>query len=152
MGLFEKCCFRKFLVYVANIEGKDPRGFEGLDPEKTSVRDVDKKLIQDVIGFTGHSFAWYRTDDDLDQPCFDTINRIKLYSRSSVSHGKSPYLYLLYDLGRLPQRFARLSAIFGGAYMLNKPIEEVIVQNRKVGGVKSERLLSEITSSATMAM
>lgn len=96
--------------------------------------------------------AWYRTDDDLDQSYFDTINRIKLYSRSSVSHGKSPYLYLLYDLERLPQRFARLSAIFGGAYMLNKPIEEVIVQNGKVGGVKSERLLSEITSSVTMAM
>lgn len=34
--------------------------------------------------------------------------------------------------------FFRLSAIYGGTYMLNKPIEEIIVQNGKVVGVKSE--------------
>jgi RAB protein geranylgeranyltransferase component A len=28
-------------------------------------------------------------------------------------------------LGELPQGFARLAAIYGGTYMLNKPIEEV---------------------------
>ncbi|KAL0627884.1 Rab GDP dissociation inhibitor beta [Plecturocebus cupreus] len=32
----------------------------------------------------------------------------------------------------------QLSAIYGGTYMLNKPIEEIIVQNGKVIGVKSE--------------
>ena len=32
----------------------------------------------------------------------------------------------------------RLSAIYGGTYMLNKPIEEIIMQNGKVIGVKSE--------------
>ncbi|KAF3829031.1 hypothetical protein GH733_003295 [Mirounga leonina] len=34
--------------------------------------------------------------------------------------------------------FAGLSAIYGGTYMLNKPIEEIIVQNGRVIGVKSE--------------
>ena len=47
-------------------------------------------------------------------------------------------LYPLYGLGELPQGFAWLSAIFGGTYMLNKPIEEIIMQNGKVIGVKSE--------------
>lgn len=32
----------------------------------------------------------------------------------------------------------RLSAIYGGTYMLNKPIEEIIIENGKVVGVKSE--------------
>lgn len=32
----------------------------------------------------------------------------------------------------------RLSAIYGGTYMLNKPIEEIIVENGKIVGVKSE--------------
>ncbi|MEQ2176509.1 Rab GDP dissociation inhibitor beta [Goodea atripinnis] len=32
----------------------------------------------------------------------------------------------------------RLSAIFGGTYMLNKPIEEIVMENGKVVGVKSE--------------
>ncbi|KAK7825692.1 hypothetical protein U0070_012937 [Myodes glareolus] len=140
MRLFEKRRFRKFLVYVANFDEKDPRSFEGVDPKKTSMRDVYKKfdLGQDVTDFTGHSLALYRTDDYLDQPCCDTINRIKLYSESLARYGKSPYLYPLYGLGELPQGFARLSAIYGGTYMLNKPIEEIIVQNGKVVGVKSE--------------
>ena len=48
--------------------------------------------------------------------------RIKLYSNSLAKYGKSPYLYPLYGLGELPQGFARLSAIYGGTYMLDKEI------------------------------
>lgn len=33
---------------------------------------------------------------------------------------------------------SRLSAIYGGTYMLNKPIEEIIVEDGKVVGVKSD--------------
>ena len=40
-------------------------------------------------------------------------------------YGKSPYIYPLYGLGELPQAFARLSAIYGGTYMLDKKIESV---------------------------
>ncbi|KAK2509657.1 hypothetical protein MC885_000555 [Smutsia gigantea] len=96
MGLFEKRRFRKFLVYVANFDEKDARTFEGIDPQKTTMREVYKKfdLGQDVIDFTGHALALYRTDE--------------------------------------------LSAIYGGTYMLNKPIEEIIMENGKVIGVKSE--------------
>ncbi|XP_027487615.1 rab GDP dissociation inhibitor beta [Corapipo altera] len=109
MGLFEKRRFRKFLVYVANFDENDPKTFEGVDPKKTTMRDVYKKfdLGQDVIDFTGHALALYRTDDYLDQPCQETINRIKLYSESLARYGKSPYLYPLYGLGELPQGFAR---------------------------------------------
>ncbi|KAF5901454.1 Rab GDP dissociation inhibitor beta, partial [Clarias magur] len=140
MGLFEKRRFRKFLVFVANFDENDPKTMEGVDPNKTTMREVYKKfdLGQDVIDFTGHAIALYRTDDYLDQPCLDSINRIKLYSESLARYGKSPYLYPLYGLGELPQGFARLSAIYGGTYMLNKPIEEIIVENGKIVGVKSE--------------
>ncbi|KAK6314825.1 rab GDP dissociation inhibitor beta-like [Coregonus clupeaformis] len=140
MGLFEKRRFRKFLVFVANFDENDPKTMEGVDPNKTTMRDVFKKfdLGQDVIDFTGHSLALYRTDEYLDLPCMDSLNRIKLYSESLARYGKSPYLYPLYGLGELPQGFARLSAIYGGTYMLNKPIEEIVMEDGKVVGVKSE--------------
>lgn len=93
----------------------------------------------------------------------ETINRIKLYSESLARYGKSPYLYPLYGLGELPQGFARLvlgehsfsdprhqltssclrvvfrlSAIYGGTYMLNKPVDEIVMEGGHVVGVKSE--------------
>uniref|UniRef100_A0A3P8XKR1 Rab GDP dissociation inhibitor n=1 Tax=Esox lucius TaxID=8010 RepID=A0A3P8XKR1_ESOLU len=140
MGMFEKRRFRKFLVFVANFDENDPKTFEGVDPKVTTMRDVYKKfdLGQDVIDFTGHALALYRTDDYLDVPCLETINRIKLYSESLARYGKSPYLYPLYGLGELPQGFARLSAIYGGTYMLNKPVEEIVMEDGHVVGVKSE--------------
>ena len=53
----------------------------------------------------------------------ETLRRIRLYSDSLARYGKSPYLYPLYGLGELPQGFARLSAIYGGTYMLDKQVD-----------------------------
>lgn len=64
MGMFEKRRFRKFLVFVASFDENDPKTLEGVDPRSTTMRDVYKKfdLGQDVIDFTGHALALYRTD------------------------------------------------------------------------------------------
>ena len=70
------------------------------------------------------------------EPCAATVARIKLYSDSLARYGKSPYLYPLYGLGELPQGFARLSAIYGGTYMLDKPVDEIVYENGRVVGVK----------------
>jgi Rab GDP dissociation inhibitor len=62
-----------------------------------------------------------------------------LYTSSMARYGKSPYIYPLYGLGELPQGFARLSAIYGGTYMLNKPIEKIEYDDKgKFIGVTSE--------------
>jgi len=50
---------------------------------------------------------------------------------------KSPYIYPLYGLGELPQGFARLSAIYGGTYMLNTEVEEILYDGSKVAGIKA---------------
>jgi len=53
-------------------------------------------------------------------------------------YGKSPYIYPLYGLGELPQSFARLSAIYGGTYMLDKPIDDIVTdKDGKFIGVRS---------------
>lgn len=44
----------------------------------------------------------------LDEPCSETIRRIKLYTESLTRHNASPYIYPVYGLGELPQGFARL--------------------------------------------
>lgn len=44
-------------------------------------------------------------------------------------YGKSPYIYPLYGLGELPQSFARLSAIYGGTYMLDKKVDEIVTDS-----------------------
>ena len=101
--------------------------------------DVYKEfgLDENTCDFVGHSLALYRDDEYKTRPCIESINRIKLYSDSLARYGKSPYLYPLYGLGELPQGFARLSAIYGGTYMLDKPIDEIVMEGGKVVGVKS---------------
>ena len=64
MRLFEKRCFRRSLVSVASFDEKDPWTFEDIDPKKTAIWEYKKfDLGQDVIDFTGHALASYRTND-----------------------------------------------------------------------------------------
>lgn len=67
MGLFEKRRFKKLLVYIANFDENDPKTMEGVDPHKTTMRAIFQKynLGQDVMDFTGHSLALYRTDESV---------------------------------------------------------------------------------------
>lgn len=89
--------------------------------------------------FIGHAMALYLTDDYLtakgEAP--SAIERIRLYGNSVARYGKSPYIYPLYGLGELPQGFARLSAIYGGTYMLNTHVDEFITEGGKTVGIKA---------------
>jgi Rab GDP dissociation inhibitor len=139
MGLFEKRRFKNFLVFVQDFDENDPKTWKDIDPKNMTMEDVYKKfgLDANTSDFVGHALALQRDDEYLKKPCLDTVLRIKLYSDSLARYGKSPYLYPLYGLGELPQGFARLSAIYGGTYMLDKPIDEIIFENGKAVGVRS---------------
>lgn len=67
MGLFEKRRFRKFLMFVSNFDENDPKTMEDVDPNKTTMRAIFQKfsLGQEVMDFTGHSLALYRTDESV---------------------------------------------------------------------------------------
>mmetsp|Transcript_14426 Transcript_14426/g.56730 ORF Transcript_14426/g.56730 Transcript_14426/m.56730 type:complete len:438 (+) Transcript_14426:178-1491(+) len=138
MGLLEKRRFKKFLEYVASWE--EGASCKGLDTSKATMYEVFKKFGLDdgTIDFSGHALALHLNDDYLKQPAGPTLAKVKLYFESLARYLKSPYLYPLYGLGELPQAFARLSAIYGGTYMLNKPIDEIIMEDGKAVGVKSE--------------
>jgi len=140
MGLLEKRRCQKFLEYVGEWEEANPKTHQGLDIKKDPIKKVFDHfgLKPDTVDFIGHAMALYDNDAYLNQPAFDTIQKIRLYGESVLRYGNSPYIYPLYGLGEMPQGFARLSAIYGGTYMLNKPVEEIVYENGVVVGVKSE--------------
>lgn len=140
MGIFEKRRFRSFLMFVQNFDFNDRSTWKEVDPKVTPSSELYKKfgLDRETGEFTGHALALYRNDDYLNEPCGDLITRVKLYSESLARYGKSPYLYPLYGLGELPQAFARLSAIYGGTYMLDKPVDEILTdESGKAIGIRS---------------
>lgn len=142
MGLFEKRRARKFFIYVQDYEDNDPKSHEGLDLNKITARDLISKygLEDDTIDFIGHALALYFDDSYLDQPAMEIVKRMKLYAESLARfESGSPYIYPMYGLGELPQAFARLSAVYGGTYMLNKPDCKVVFDDDgKAIGVASE--------------
>eukprot|EP00002_Diphylleia_rotans_P024966 TRINITY_DN492_c0_g1_i1.p1 TRINITY_DN492_c0_g1~~TRINITY_DN492_c0_g1_i1.p1 ORF type:complete len:440 (+),score=95.25 TRINITY_DN492_c0_g1_i1:83-1402(+) len=140
MGLFEKRRCRNFFVFVQDFEESNPKTHGGLNIATAKMSDVFKHygLEPETQEFIGHAIALYTNDDYLNQPAIPTIKKIKLYADSLARYSKSPYIYPLYGLGELPQAFARLSAIYGGTYMLNKPVDEIVYENGVAVGVKSE--------------
>lgn len=140
LGILEKRRFRNFLLFVQNFDFNDVSTWQGIDPKSTKASSLmfDKyNLSRETGEFTGHALALYRNDDFLNEPCGDFITKIKLYCESLARYGKSPYLYPLYGLGELPQAFARLSAIYGGTYMLDKPVDEILTNEEgKAIGVR----------------
>lgn len=138
--MFEKRRFRNFLVFVQDFNEENPSTWKDFDPTTGTAQQLYDMfgLDKNTQDFTGHALALYRDDDYLSELATTMIRRIKLYSDSLARYGKSPYLYPLYGLGELPQGFARLSAIYGGTYMLDKPIDEIVIgDNGKIVGVRS---------------
>jgi Rab GDP dissociation inhibitor len=139
MSMMEKPRFRSFLQFIQEYKPDDNSTWDGFDATSQTMQSCYEKFGLDpsTADFTGHALALYLNDDYLNEPALETIKRIKLYSDSLARYGKSPYLYPLYGLGELPQGFARLSAVYGGTYMLDKPVDEIVTEDGKLVGVRS---------------
>ncbi|KAM7261748.1 hypothetical protein ACFE04_020825 [Oxalis oulophora] len=128
MGLFEKRCARKFLIYVQDYVESDPISQEGIDLNKVTTKEVISKygLYDNTIYFIGHALALHSFDSYLHQPAMELVKRLKVsfteHANESLAHfqGGFPYNYPLYGLGELPQESAHLSVVYDGTYMLNK--------------------------------
>ncbi|PAV22052.1 RAB GDP-dissociation inhibitor [Pyrrhoderma noxium] len=140
MGLFEKRRAKKFFEFLQNWKDDDPSTHQGINLDKDSMKSVYEKfgLEAGTQDFIGHAMALYLDDDYITKPARPAYDRIVLYTSSMARYGKSPYIYPLYGLGELPQSFARLSAIYGGTYMLDKKIDEIVTDaDGKFIGVRS---------------
>ncbi|KAJ4390032.1 Rab GDP dissociation inhibitor alpha [Gnomoniopsis smithogilvyi] len=141
MGIFEKRRMKSFIEWVGNFDAKDTATHKGLDIHNITMKEVyDKFGLEDSTkDFIGHAMALYLDDNYITAKggAPDAIERIRLYGNSVARYGKSPYIYPLYGLGELPQGFARLSAIYGGTYMLNTNIDEVVYEDGVATGIKA---------------
>jgi Rab GDP dissociation inhibitor len=128
LGLFQKGKVTAFLHYVKAADPDDPTTWgSGYPLDRLPCRRVfaDYGLDSNSQDMLGHALALHSDDSYLDRPAVDTFRRIRLYMNSLARFGKSPYVYPLYGLGELPQAFARLSAIYGGTYVLSCPLHSV---------------------------
>ena len=139
IGLFEKRRLKNFLQWVANYKEDDVATHKGLKLDIDTTDAVYNKfgLEEGTKNFIGHAMALYDNDEYLQQPAREAVERVVLYCQSVARYGKSPYLYPLYGLGELPQGFSRLSAIYGGTFMLSTKVEQVLYDEAGVfQGVK----------------
>lgn len=140
VGMFQKNYLRKFLSYVNAWKQDDPTTHKsGAMAPNVPMQKVfdDFGLDKSTQDFIGHAVALHRDDTYKSRGCAETILKAQLYADSVQRYGSSPYLYPLYGLGELPQGFARLSAIYGGTYMLARPIEGFDETDGKVTAVRA---------------
>ena len=116
--------------YVQNYNHADPSTHQGLDLSRLPMAALYNHFGLDpqTIDFVGHALALHRDDEYLVHPALETVLRIRLYHDSLARYEglTSPYIYPRYGLGELPQAFARLSAVYGGTYMLGKSDATVV--------------------------
>ncbi|KAF8818754.1 putative rab GDI alpha [Cardiosporidium cionae] len=140
MGILEKHRCGRFFQYCADWEADKTETWKGLDPNNYSAMNLfaHYNLEQNTIDFIGHAVALYTNDNYMNKPVKETLEKISLYMNSISRYGKSPFIYPIYGLGGLPEGFSRLSAIHGGTYMLNKPVDCFVYDEEgKVSGVRS---------------
>lgn len=139
MGLLEKNRCRKFFSFAQDFDLKDPNTYKGYDPNAPFKDLVGKfSLDSNTIDFIGHAVALYTNDDFLEKPAKETLERMQLYFNSIGKYGDSPFIYPVWGLSGLAEGFSRLCALYGGTYMLNRDIEEILYDdNGKFKGIKS---------------
>jgi len=140
MGLFEKRRFRKFLIFVESFEEDKPDTFEGRNLMSMTMRQLyeDFGLVPETHEFISHAMCLQTDNTHLDEPALPTVKELKTYMYSLTRYGTSPYIYPMYGLGGLPEGFSRLCAIHGGTFMLNRDIDEIVMDDSGAAcGVKS---------------
>jgi Rab GDP dissociation inhibitor len=141
MGLLEKNRCRKFFSYINDFEIQDPKTYQGQDPKAPFSKLVKSFGLEvNTIDFIGHAVALYTNDNFLEQPSIQTIDKMQLYFRSiSAGYGNSPFIYPVWGLSGLAEGFSRLTALYGGTYMLNKNCQEILYDEAgKFKGIKCE--------------
>jgi len=155
MSTMEKTRAVQFFAWVDAYKADQPKTHvagvfsrKTLDLPNMTGKDFLKywALESDTCDFVTHALALFQDDSWMDTPANVLVEKIKLYKDSFLRFPNmtTPYIYPLYGLGELPQAFARLAAVYGGLYMLNRDIDEVVYDDSgKAIGVKAENVVAK---------
>ena len=140
MSFFEKNRCKDFFAFIQDYEVNNPKTQNGLSPV-APFKDYIKKysLESNTVDFIGHAVALYTNDNFLEQKAITTIEKMQLYFNSFGRYGNSPFIYPVWGLSGLAEGFSRLCALYGGTYMLNRDVEEILYdENGNFRGIKSQ--------------
>lgn len=135
MGMMEKSRMVQFTMWVSKVKLADRSTWSAGSLTKTKLAldtmTGDKffdywKLEKATQEFLTHACCLYRDDSYKTRPAIELVKKMQLYldSKTRFGNSPSPYVYPLYGLGELPQSFARLAAVHGGTYMLNRGADD----------------------------
>jgi len=136
MSMMEKTRMVQFTLWVSKCKLSDRSTWKAGTISKTSLAldtmTGDKFFAywgfeKATIEFLTHACCLYRDESYKMEPAIHLVKRMQLYLDSRTRFGPlatSPYVYPSYGLGELPQSFARLAAVHGGTYMLNRGADD----------------------------
>jgi len=61
------------------------------------------------------------------------LKRVQMYIESIGRYGTTSFLYPVYGLSELPQSFCRVSAVYGGTYVLKSSLQNLVVEKTAEG-------------------
>lgn len=122
VSVIEKRMLMKLLTSC--VDG-DENEFKGYENKTFQSYLKDRKLTENLIHYVLYAIAMCK-DDTL---CLEGVERTKRFLGSLGRFGKTPFLYSMYGSGEITQAFCRLSAVFGGIYALNQPLNGFIYDN-----------------------
>jgi RAB protein geranylgeranyltransferase component A len=146
ISLIEKRCLMKFIEYVLKTppavdpsselnDSGSPVKPEDIPPTKTfeelvklhKISPKVKHFIQSAVRSMDDcsTIAMKAQDDDCHFNS-DFTERCRLFLESIGRYGnQTPFLWTLYGISEICQAFCRLSAIYGGIFILKRPFESV---------------------------
>jgi Rab GDP dissociation inhibitor len=139
MSLGQKMKCKSFIEFIQDFDEKDPKTYKKQNIDVPFKELIDSfGLDENTTDFIGHAVALYTDDSFTSKPSLEVIKKLQLYYNSIGRYGDSPFIYPIWGLSGIPEGFSRLCALYGGVYMLNRDIDEILYENGKFVGIKSQ--------------
>eukprot|EP01114_Cavostelium_apophysatum_P013011 TRINITY_DN3063_c0_g1_i1.p1 TRINITY_DN3063_c0_g1~~TRINITY_DN3063_c0_g1_i1.p1 ORF type:complete len:594 (+),score=126.98 TRINITY_DN3063_c0_g1_i1:76-1782(+) len=150
ISLMEKRQLSKFITFIRNeIEGPNPEE-QGEQEEQSANNNIPMEgkfvdflkahsLTPKLISFVLYSISFLNADQNSEEmnavSTKEGMELIKRFVKSIGRYGNTPFIASLYGLGEFCQAYCRLSAVYGGIFMLRKGISKIITAENLCTGV-----------------